>query len=273
MSNEAEQVNDEIEELEQAPEVEAVEEAEDGEVVIELAGESQTPEEIEREKAPEWVKELRKSHRDVQRENRELQRKLSEMQVETKPTALSEKPTLSNCDYDEEDYETKLDKWKNDKAEIEAQDNLARQSSLKAEQEWQGQLDKYATSKASLKARDYEDAEAAALEALSVTQQGVLIQGSEDAAKVVYFLGKNPKKMAELAALKDPVKFAFAVAKLETLLTVTKRQPPPPEKTLTGSGKSTSALDSKLEQLMAEADKTGDRTKVAAYRRQMKSLK
>ena len=266
----AEQVNEEIEELDQAPEVEAVEEADD-EDVIELAGESQTPEEIEREKAPEWVKELRKSHRDVQRENRELQRKLSEMQTETKPAALGEKPTLASCEYDEDDFEAKLDKWKDAKAAQDAQENLKRQETAKAEKDWQDQLAKYSTAKTSLKVRDYEDAEAAALEALSETQQGVLIQGADDAAKVVYYLGKNPTKMAELAAIKDPVKFAFSVAKLEALLTVTKRQPPPPEKIPQGSGKSTHALDSKLEQLMAEADRTGDRTKVAAYRRQIKN--
>ena len=47
----------------------------------------------------------------------------------------------------------------------------------------------------------------------------------------MYALGKNPKKAKELGEITDPVKFAFAVAKLETQLTVTSRkQVPPPEK-------------------------------------------
>ena len=92
------------------------------------------------------------------------------------------------------------------------------------------------------------------------------MQGSENPALVVYALGKNPKKAKELAAISDPVKFAFAVAKLETQLKVTPRKTAPvPERQIRGSAQLSGAVDSTLERLRAEADKTGDRTKVAAY--------
>ena len=67
------------------------------------------------------------------------------------------------------------------------------------------------------------------------------------------------------------MKFSFAVAKLETQLKVTNRKAPPPEKTVkTGTGRA-SAVDSTLERLREEAAKTGDMTKVIAYKRQQRA--
>jgi len=267
----AEQANEEIEELEQAPEVEAIE-PDDDEDVIQLEGESQPPEDDEHENAPLWVKEVRKTNRTLSRENRELQRKLSELTTENKPVAVSVKPTLAACEYDEDDYEAKLAQWYADKAQADAAAELERKAAEAQQQEWQTQLKRYADAKAALKMRDFEEAEAAVLEALSVTQQGVVVQAADNAANIVGYLGKNPTKLAELAGIKNPVEFTKAIVKLEARMTVTKRQPPPPpEKTIAGSGRGVQSNDSKLEQLMAEADRTGDRTKVAAYRRQLKS--
>jgi hypothetical protein len=56
---------------------------------------------------------------------------------------------------------------------------------------WQGKLNSYAKARASLKVHDYEDAEAVALEAFSITQQGIVIQGSDNPALIIYALGKN----------------------------------------------------------------------------------
>ena len=67
----------------------------------------------------------------------------------------------------------------------------------------------------------------------------------------------------------DPVKFAFAVAKLETQLKVTNRKAaPPPESTVRGTGRVSGAVDSTLERLRADAEKTGDYSKVMQYKRQ-----
>ena len=84
----------------------------------------------------------------------------------------------------------------------------------------------------------------------------------------VYALGKNPKKLAELASIKDPVRFAVAVAKLETQLKVsTRKPPPPPPKITSGSAPVSGSVDSTLERLRAEAERTGDYTKVIQYKR------
>ena len=99
----------------------------------------------------------------------------------------------------------------------------------------------------------------------------MILQGADNPALVVYALGKNTKRAKEIASIKDPVKFAFAVAKLETTLKVNSRKtPPPPEKTVSGSGNSSGTVDSTLERLRGEASKSGDFSKVIAYKKSLK---
>ena len=139
-------------------------------------------------------------------------------------------------------------------------------------QAWQSKLEAYGTAKQSLKVRDYDDAEATVQEALNTVQQGVLLQGADNPAMVVYALGKNPAKAKELAAISDPVKFAFAVAKLEAQLKVApKRTPPPPESAVRSTAGISGAVDSNLDRLRAEAERTGDYSKVIRYRQQLKA--
>jgi hypothetical protein len=237
--------------------------------VVVTIGEEAPPAE-EETPAPEWVRELRKNHRELVRENRELKEKLTTTSTaETKPAALGQKPKLEDHDYDTEKFEQELAKWYDRKRahdDAVAQAEAAQKDQQKA---WQAKLDNYGKAKAELKVKDMEDAEATATETLNVTQQGIILQGAENSALVIYALGKNPKKAKELAAITDPVKFAFAVAKLETQLKVTNRKAaPPPEKTVSGSAPKSGAVDSTLERLRAEAEKTGDFTKVTAYKRQ-----
>ena len=69
------------------------------------------------------------------------------------------------------------------------------------------------------------------------------------------------------------MKFAFAVAKLETQLKVTNRKAAAaPERTIsTGGGRISGSVDSTLDRLREEALKTGDMSKVMAYKRSKKT--
>jgi hypothetical protein len=109
-------------------------------------------------------------------------------------------------------------------------------------------------------------------EQFNVTQQGILLQGLDNPALVVYALGKNPKRAKELASITDPVRFATAAGKLEAQLKVTNRpKPPAPPRVVTGSAPISGSVDSNLERLRAEAEKTGDMTKVLRYKQQMRA--
>lgn len=239
------------------------------EVVVSIGEESPPSEEEEAAHAPEWVRELRKNHRELVKRNRELEEQVK-AKTEQAPAAptLGAKPTLESCDYDAEAFETALAKWYEQKRQVDEQKAKADADAKAQADAWNAKLASYAEAKSKLKVNDFEDAEATAQGALNPTQQGIILQGAEKPEVLIYALGKNPTKLKELSAITDPVKYAFAVAKLETQLKVTPRKAPPPEKVVTGSAPVSGSTDSHLERLRAEAEKTGDRSKVAAYLRQ-----
>lgn len=246
------------------------EEDDEDEVVISIGEES--PPQDEEVRAPAWVRELRKSNREKERKIRELEAKLNTSATETKPVALVSRPTLESCDYDSDEYEQKLANWYDHKREYDAAEANAKAQQDAEAKAWQDKLDSYAKAKSSLKVRDYEEAEATALDTFNVTQQGIVLQGSDNPALLIYAIGKSTKRAKELAAITDPVKFAFAVAKLETQLKVTNRRAATaPERTITtSSGRVSGSIDSQLDRLRAEALKTGDLSKVMAYKRNKK---
>ena len=251
--------------------VDEVETEDTEEVVVSIGEEAPPPE--EQTHAPEWVRELRKTNRELQRQNRELQNKLqTTAQTETKPVVLGVKPKLEDHDYDADKFEAALADWFERKRQ--ADEASARQEAevMNQQKAWKAKLDGYGKAKAELRVKDFEDAEAVALELFNITQQGVMLQGADNPALVVYALGKNPKKAKELSDIKDPVKFAFAVAKLEKELKVTNRRAAPaPERIVSGTGRSSGAVDSTLERLREEAARTGNMTKVIQYRAQKRS--
>lgn len=289
MSEEQQQdENDIIEQDEEAPETEVEqEETGDGQPADETAesvaevdevlvtiGDEEPPAETEADRAPQWVRELRKSHRELQRKVREYEeRERVAPAAEPAAVVLPPKPTLEAADYDTEKYEAELEAWYRKRDQAESAKRQAQAQIEEQQKAWQQKLEAYGTAKQSLKVRDYDDAEHTVMEALSNTQQGIVIQGAENPALVVYALGKNSKKAKELAAVTDPVKFAFAVAKLEAQLKIQPRkQPPAPERSVpTGTAPVSGNSDSMLERLRSEAEKTGDFTKVIRYRQQLKA--
>lgn len=239
----------------------------DGEVTISIGEESPPSEDDEQKAAPEWVKELRKNDREKTRKIRELEEQLK-ASAPVKTEAAVQRPTLESCDYDEAEFERKYEAWKGQQA-AQAEAQRARDAEAQAATDaWNAKLEAHSKAKAALRVPDYEDVEATVSEVLSVTQRGIIVSGAENSAIVTYALGSNPAKLKELANIKDPVKFAFAVAKLETQMKVTPRKAPPvPEKRLNGSAPVQGSANSELARLEAEADRTGDRSKVIAYKR------
>jgi len=267
-------VSAEHEEVE-ADEVEADDDAEQGEdeqVVIEIEGESPPPEDDA--KAPGWVKDLRKSHREQQRENRQLKEQLAKLSSAAEPTAveLGKKPTIEGADYDSDVYERQLIDWFEKKRAVEERQKSIEAERQKEQEAWNATLETYGQNRKSLKVKDFEEAELVVQDELSNTQQGMILQGADNPALLIYALGKNPKKAKEIASIKDPVKFAFAVAKLETQLKVKNRKAAAaPERVIQGSARSSGAVDSTLERLREEAARTGNMDKVMQYKRQQKN--
>lgn len=220
----------------------------------------------EQDRAPEWVRDLRKANREKDKLIRELKDKL-QGQTPDAPK-LGKKPTLEEFDFDADKFEAALEKWYDTKKLHEDAERKAKEKQEAADREWQDRLKSYSKSKSGLKVSDYDDAEFVVQETMNQTQQGIIIQGSDNPALIVYALGKNPAKLKELSSISDPVKFAFAIAKLEGQVKMSNKKPspPPPEKRVSGAAP-TSGLDSVLERLRADAEKSGDYSKVIAYKK------
>jgi hypothetical protein len=259
----------------EAEEVEAEAEDEEEDFVVTINGEAPDPEDEEEARAPDWVRDLRKQYREEKRRTKELEQKVAQMERGSAPAIqpLGQKPTLEAADYDTERYEKDLAAWYEKKREHDERQVSVQAEQKAVQQEWEKKLEGYHSSKADLKVRDYEMAEDVVQDTLSVMQQGMIVQGADNPALVVYALGKNPKKAKELASITDPVKFAFAVAKLETNLKVTSRKASakPEKKVSSGTGRPSGSVDSTLERLRAEAERTGDYSKVFQYKKQKRS--
>ena len=244
-------------------------EGDDNEVIVSIGEDAPPPD--EQAHAPGWVKELRKANREKEKRIRELEAKLTQT-TEKKPVALGAKPKLEDFDYDADKFESALADWFERKRQADTEAQNLQQAEQAQKQAWQEKLEGYGKAKAELKVRDFEDAEAVAQELFNITQQGVVLQGADNPALVIYALGKNPKKAAELAKIEDPVKFAFAVAKLEKELKVTNRKAAPaPERMISSTGRVSGAVDSTLERLREEAARTGNMTKVIQYKAQKRA--
>ena len=223
--------------------------------------------------APEWVRDLRKKNREDQRRIRDLEEQLRKRDAPAPAQALGKKPSHDDFDYDVEKYEDAIAVWHERKRAADLEQERTRQAEQEADAAWSKRMEGYTKARDTLKVRDFEDAEAVTGDALSNVQQGIIISGADNPALVVYALGKNPKRAKELAGITDPVQFAFAIAKLETQLKIqSKKTPPPPEKSVRGGSAPVSgAVDSTLERLRDEAARTGDMSKVIAYKRSKRS--
>ena len=257
----------------QAPEVtlEPTTPPEDVDEVVITIGDA-LPQDEEPQDAPAWVKDLRRANREAQRENRELRQQLEQVRKPDESTiqTLGPRPTLEQFEYDSDKYDLAVDAWHAKKIAVDAQKTQIEAQQADAQQKWQGKIQKYHASKSEIKVKDFDDAEGVVMNALDAVQQGIIIHAADNPATLVYALGKNPEKLAELVKMSDdPVKFTVAVARLEMQVRSTPKKPPP-EKTVTGSGTGSASSDATLERLRAEAAKTGDFSKVVAYNRQQR---
>jgi len=230
----------------------------------------------EQNNAPQWVKDLRKSHAAAQRRIRELEAKERTQQQPQPPQApmLGPKPKLEQFDYDEGKFDEALSKWYDTKRQVDAAQDEQRVANEARQRSQDERLRAYAKEAAELRVKDFQEAESEVVSMLSVEQQGILLAGATKPAALVCALGRHPIKLQQLAQIKDPVRFAFAAAHLEKELKIMSRTAtkPAPEGRISSSAGAPAAGggERKLEQLRAEAEKTGDYSKVVAYKRRMK---
>jgi len=258
--------DDQIEQSEQA-------EDESDEIVITIDGDSpsQADADVPKDRAA-WAR--------LRSENARLKREADALKEASKPKeddTLGPKPTLANPtgnpddEYDADKFEAALIEWTEKKRKFDESLAKKQEAEKAAQAAWQQRVQSYEEGKKSFKVADYEEAEAIVRDALNPTQQAILIKYTESTHPTVYALGKSEKHLKELASETDPILFAIKARELEKKVNVTPRKTaPPPERRISGSA-STQGSDATLEKLREEASRTGDISKVVAYKAKLKA--
>lgn len=211
--------------------------------------------------APEWVKNTRNENRELKRQLRELQKQ----QGQPEQQVLREKPTAFDHDFDEDAYAEDLEQWLTEKQQVDAK--------VQAEQQKYQQYDeRYVNDVNAMKAKapDYDEIEQSIVDTLPTSKQAMLKMLVDNPAKMVYALGKSPNKLQALSEL-DDIQFAKQIVLMEQSMSTVKRNPNKPKPKSHSLEGAAGGGDTKLAKLEAEAERTGDRSKVAAYKRNLRN--
>ena len=222
--------------------------------------------------APTWAKELR-------RRNRELSQELTRVRAQQPLPRAAAAPVLppeptpddDDVNWDSAKLVQKTKAWVAKKADVE---RYEAEQKAKADGQQKKIADThadYVKKRDDLKKRapDMDEAEHWAQETFDLDQQAVIVQSLDNAPLVVLALKRDPKTAKKLAAIKDPLKLAAALGAVEKDLNVTSRKPATkPESHVRGGGAPDG--NAHLKRLEAEADKSGDRSKIVAYKRQQR---
>lgn len=235
--------------------------------------------EQEEEKAVEAVKpgdssafrQMRQANREKARRIKELEKQLESIKPKEPP--LGVEPTLEGCDFDADRFKVQYREWLEKKAKREAEIKAQEQQEQEAQRAWQQRLSHYSQLREQRvkQEQEFEEFEEIVQSELTDVQQGILLKGAKDATAIIAKLGKDPAQLEKYARIADPVEFAFAIAELE----VTMKQPsknqqmPQPERKIRGNAGTLNA-NARLEQLRAEAMRTGDFTRVVAFNAQQR---
>lgn len=209
---------------------------------------------------------------------RERDKRLSEAQRAApaeEPVVVGDRPKMADFDYDEERFDEAIDAWDERRRAAEKQEQARSTQKQRQEEEWGKTVRSYADKKAALRYPDVQVAEETAFAALSPTAQALIAKHADNPALFIYAAGKSPTKLAELARIDsegDPFAIVKAVTKMEATLQTTRKAPraPDPDTPARGRVVAAGSADKQLAKLEAEAEKTGKRDKVIAFKRAQK---
>jgi len=231
-------------------------EGEGPEFAIELEGEEQAEE-------PDLVKHLRG-------EIRERDKKLALIEKAKIPEiVVGERPKLEDFDWDDEKHAEAVEAWVERKHQAANRDQEAERIAAAQREESQKLFTAYQAKAAKLPVKDFDQAQETVIAALPELMQAAILKYAGDPAKVVYALAKYPAKLQALSQATDPIVFIKSIWEMERNIKVTTRRAPPPPEGETiqrGSASLSTTSDKQEAALEKEAERTGDRSKLIAYR-------
>lgn len=223
------------------------------------------------DKQKPWVNDLRKRDREKTKRIRELERELEAKAAPGKSDDLGKEPELEDYDYDSDQFKTALKGWYAKKADVDARKAKEREAQEEIAKQFQQRQETYTTGKARFPKEKMQEAEDEVVATLSQSRQSMLLDVADDSAALVATLGLNPKTLQSLAKIKSDALFIKELTKVEMKIqSTTKKQAPPPERVISGSGKTPGSSTSNLDRLYEQAQKSGDYSKYHAEKERLK---
>lgn len=228
--------------------------------------------EIEGEEAGDdtpLIKQLRQQVADAKREAADLRRASQPGQK----IEVGKRPTIEDFDWDQEKFDAAYDAWNDRRLQAERHDREATEQQEVKNREFERLRDNHRQRALMLRIPDFDAREKAVVDALGSPElAGIALVLANDSAKLVGAVGANSAALARIEAEPDPIRKLKILKELESKI-VTRKAPPPPEAQTIQRGTASVAQpdpDKKLAQLEKEAERTGDRTKIIAHKREMK---
>lgn len=239
----------------------------EGDVVIAFADDEQ-------EEETPLVQNLRDQIRDRDRRLAQSRRAPTVTDDDPEPQVAERPRSVADFDYDEDRFNAAIDEhlaakeahgaWKFRQAEREATDRAAQEERAK----------RFEQKKNALGVKDFDTRRDTVTSVLSEHQIAVLLSGVVDPARMIAALGTPgaASRLSLLAGEENLARFAVMLGNMEKEIKVTKRTAAAPETMVRGATASlvSGGVDKHLERLEKEAERSGDRSKVQAYKRQLK---
>lgn len=239
---------------------------ESDEVIIAFADEADDGSE---EEASPTVKRLREQNRNLARQLHQA-RKAPATQTDDLEPQIPARKRPEDFDYDAarfDEYDDARAVAIEEHAKWQVRQSVRESERRAAEEDHAKRIEQQ---KRALGVGDYDARVQAVKDRLTEQQLAVLAQASDNPARLLYALGRSEAKLEELASIDNLARFAARAGQMERDIKVVKKTAPPPEPQVRGATASFSMGDKKMEQLEREAEKTGDRSKLLAYRRELR---
>lgn len=240
---------------------------EDGEPDFSFGEEGEAGEGEEANDTP-VIRDFRRREREKDRELRLLRRENETLKSTQQPAIVDPGPE-PNFETEGERYDWDADAWTKERVRPWMQQKAAyEQAQRDAEQHTQQIKQAYEGARSQFKYAGMREAEERVFAEVGPVLRDVLIYAK--APELVAALDSHPDQLQRLAGITNPVEAILAVGEMKGKLKVnskSKRKPPAPDQPARGSGTiAPGAREAAEKRLEAEADKTGDRSKLIAWR-------
>ena len=283
-----EQESDELEESEGEENGEQdTNEEETGEVEIVVEGEEEEPASQPRRngfqkrvaKLTSKVKDVSTKAEMLEEENKLLRLQIEKSQKRVEPLV---RPNPDNFESDSE-YNAALEQYEDARIEQKALDIVQKQvgqvqtqqNTANQERQLMTKLEQHYERADKLAMPNYEELEDKAIGVIGNDFAKVIMSNTDKSHLILGHLGANSGKAQELADLlqTDPVAALVKAVEIGSRLNIKTKHSnaPDPERNVSGGKASMSTSDIKLEKLRAEASKTGDMSKLLAYKKKLKA--